>query len=134
MKSVRDVILKILAILSEFGNVRFAKFRKKCPDLAITLSGGAPLWLEVYGHQAATDIFGADQSCLEQISPAFHTSPVLVSKRISKSLSGRKKRGKLESEVADRSFQMTSFTPYGWVVCSWALIIVLQVAFPSNLY
>ena len=29
---------------------------------------------------------------------------------------------------------MTSFTPYGWFVCSWALITAFQVAFPFNLY
>jgi hypothetical protein len=41
---------------------------------------------------------------------------------------------KLESEIADHPFLMTSFTPYGWTVCFWGLIIALQVAFPSNLY
>ena len=29
---------------------------------------------------------------------------------------------------------MTSFTSYGWVVCSWALIMTFQVAFSSILY
>ena len=39
-----------------------------------------------------------------------------------------------ESEIADHPFLMTSFTPYGWVVCFWAMIIAFQVSFPSNLY
>ena len=27
---------------------------------------------------------------------------------------------------------MTSFTLYGWAVCSWALIIAFQAGFPSH--
>ena len=35
----------------------------------------------------------------------------------------------LAATLPDSATSMSSFTPYGWAVCSWALINAFQVAF-----